>query len=84
MAKFVNTDNVDRAVLAQQLCSLIADYMEFEAYEATPGDDYHFVIDRNNNWRVNFSRHDNTYEISYRYGEHQKPEQMAIFNERLN
>lgn len=80
MAKFTNTHNLERAKLAKKLCHLIRD--DFEPYEATPGDDYHFVLDRHNDWRVNFSRHDNTYEISYRYGE--KPEQMAIFNERLN
>lgn len=82
MTKYTNTHKLDRKLLAQKLCDLIND--DFEAYEATSGDDYHFIIDRNNKWRVNFSRHDNTYDISYRYGENQMPEQMAIFNERLN
>lgn len=82
MIKFTNKLNLDRNQLAQKLADLIDD--GFEAYEATLGDNYHFVIDRNNNWRANFSREDNTFQISYRYGEQHQPEQIAIFNKEFN
>lgn len=82
MTKFTNTNNLDKKVLAQNLADLIQP--DFKAYQANPDDDSIFVIDTHNNWRVNFSKNDNTFDISYRYGEKRQVEIINTFKKKLN
>ena len=78
---YISDKSISRTELAKKLGDLLSKDNNFEVYKATPRDDYHFVLDRNNNWRAFFERDNKTVvNISYRYGEERHPEIFAIFD----
>lgn len=78
---YISETSFSRLELAQQLGDLLSIDNDFSVYEATPGDNFHFVLDRNNNWRVFFDKNNKeVVNISYRYGESQQVKIMSIFD----
>lgn len=65
----LGTRNIDRQEIANALAMIIEADSTWCPYSVYPDRDHHWVLDRSNNWRLNFSDHGRTLHVSYRYSQ---------------
>lgn len=63
------THNIDRQEIAYALAMIIEADSTWRPYSVYPDRDHRWVLDRSNDWRLNFSEHGRTLYVSYRYSQ---------------